>query len=141
MRVTLGALGIAAADFDWYLSDVESNYDGNDFSSEDQWISGVELQRLLDCNDIQFIWAVFSAVPVGHRPAVTTAPCIDGNADYWSGLEVRAQMAEAVFEIACWDGSATILVGLPEEAEARFRAVFPEAESLQSAALRRLGPR
>lgn len=139
MRATLRALGISASDFDWYVSDIETNYCGDDLSSEDQWISGKELRHLLDRNDIQFIWAVFSAVPVGHRPTVSTAPYIEGNPDYWTGSEVRPQLPEAVFEIACWDSSATILVGLPEENEAHFLAVFPEAESLQSAALRRAG--
>jgi len=137
MRATLGALGIAASDFDWYLSDVETNYYGEDLSSEDQWIAGDELHRVLESNDIQFIWAVFSAVPVGHRPPVSTAPYIEVNPGYWTGSEVQPQLPEALFEIACWDSSATILIGLPEVAEARFLAVFPETESLQNAVLRR----
>lgn len=139
MRATLGALGIKASDFDWYLSDLETNYYGDELSSEDQWIAGGELQRLLDRNEIQFIWAVFSAVPVGHRQTVVAAPYIEGNPDYWTGSEVRPQMPGAVFEIACWDSSATILVGLPEAAEARFLAAFPETDSLQNAVLRRAG--
>lgn len=139
MRATLEALGIAASDFDWYLSDLETNYYGDELLSEDQWIAGGELQCLLDRNEIQFIWAVFSAVPVGHRPPVFAAPYIEGNPDYWTGSEVRPQLREALFEIACWDSSATILVGLPESAEARFLAAFPETDSLQNAVLRRAG--
>jgi hypothetical protein len=139
MRATLCALGISAADFDWYLSDVETNYYGDEFSSEDQWMTGGELRHLLDHNDIQFIWAVFSAVPIGYRHNVPAAPHIDGNPDYWSGFEVRPQLSGAIFEIACWDSSATILVGLPAEAEARFLTVFPEAGLLQNAAVQRAG--
>ena len=137
MRATLQALGIAASDFDWYLSDIETNYYGNAFSAQDQWISGHELRCLLERNEIQFIWAVFSAVPVGHRATVLAAPYIEGNPDYWSGYEVRPQLPEAVFEIACWDSSATILVGLPALAEAHFLAVYPETDTLQNAVLRR----
>lgn len=137
MRGTLRALGIAASDFDWYLSDIETNYSGEDFSPQDQWIEGHELHRLLERNEIQFIWAVFSAVPVGHRPTVIAAPYVDGNPDYWAGSEVQPQLPGAVFEIACWDSSATILVGLPAVAEARFLTAFPETETLQSAVPRR----
>lgn len=139
MRATLRALGISASDFDWYLSDVETNYYGDDLAPQDQWITGHELHRLLERNEIQFIWAVFSAVPVGHRPTVLAAPYIEGNPDYWAGSEVRPQLPEAVFEIACWDSSATILVGLPAAAEARFLAAFPETDTLQNAVLRRAG--
>lgn len=139
MRATLQALGIVASDFDWYLSDIETNYCGEDFSPQDQWISGHELHGLLERHDIQFIWAVFSAVPVGHRADVLAAPYIEGNPDYWGGSEVQPQLPGALFEIACWDSSATILVGLPAAAEARFRAVFPEADTLRNAVLRRAG--
>ena len=139
MRATLQALGIAASDFDWYLSDLETNYHGDDFSPQDQWISGHELQRLLERNEIQFIWAVFSAVPVGNRPTVLAAPYIEGNPGFWAGSEVKPQLPGAVFEIACWDSSATILVDLPAEAEARFLAAYPETDTLQNAVLRRAG--
>ncbi|NWF46648.1 hypothetical protein F3K02_15525 [Hydrogenophaga sp. D2P1] len=139
MRATLHALGISASAFDWYLSDIETNYYGEDFSPRDQWITGIELRRLLECNEIQFIWAVFSAVPVGHRHTVLAAPYIEGNPDFWTGSEVRPQLQGAVFEIACWDSSATILVGLPEAAQKRFLAAFPETDSLQNAVLRRVG--
>jgi len=75
------ALGIAASDFDCYLSDVETTYHGEDFAPHDQWISGPELLRLDERNEIQFNWAVFSAVTVGLRPTVLAAPYIEGNQD------------------------------------------------------------
>jgi hypothetical protein len=139
MRSTLQALGISASDFDGYLSDIETNYNGEDFTPHDQWITGDELHRLLERHDIQFIWAVFSAVPVGHRPTILSAPYIEQNPDYWNGSEVQPQLPGAVFEIACWDSSATILLGLPAAAQARFRAVYPETDTLQNAVLRRAG--
>lgn len=139
MRATLHALGISASAFDWYLSDLETNYYGEDLSDEDQWIGGSDLNRVLERNEIQFIWGVFSAVPIGYRSTVADAPYVEGNPDYWTGSEVRPQLPGAIFEIACWDSSGTILVGLPESVEAHFLAAFPEAESLQNAVLRRAG--
>jgi hypothetical protein len=81
MRATMQALGIAASDFDCYLSDVETTHHGEDFAPHDQWISGPELLRLDERNEIQFNWAVFSAVTVGLRPTVLAAPYIEGNQD------------------------------------------------------------
>lgn len=128
------ALKLSASSFDWYVSDVETNYYGDEFKSEDQWLSGVELGRFVATNDVQFIWAVFSAFPIGTRFEVTEPPIVEGNADYWSGREVKPQLSGALFEIAAWDSSATILIGLPGDAEENFKATYPEVKSLASAA-------
>lgn len=129
MRVVLDAAGLRASDFDWYLSDVETNYYGSDFSSDDRWISGVELDVFLKLHTVQFVWAVFSAFPVGYRREIAEAPYVDDNPRYWQGIEVLPQLYDALFEIACWDSSATILIGLPSEAEKRFIGVYPETRS------------
>jgi len=126
----LAALGITASEFDWYVSDIETNYYGTNFSSDDQWINGDDLQEFLERNEVQFICAVFSAVPKGSRPIVDNTPYVDGNPDYWSGKEVEPQLRGALFEIACWDSSATLLVGLPEDALNAFRHVYPDAKPL-----------
>jgi len=115
------ALGISASQYDWYVSDIETNYYATDFSGEDQWISGVELQNFLEKNDVQFISAVFSAFPIGYRCEVEQAPYADGNPIYWNGQEISPQIENAEFEIACWDSSATMLIGLPPELESNFK--------------------
>jgi hypothetical protein len=113
-----------------YVSDVETNYYGADFSNEDRWISGVELEEFLNAHTVQFIWAVFSAFPIGFRREVAEAPYIDDNPLYWQGVEVSPQLSDALFEIVCWDSSATILIGLHPEAERQFASVYPETRSL-----------
>jgi hypothetical protein len=133
MNVVLAALGLRASNFDWYLSDVETNYYGTDFSNDDRWISGVELEEFLKLRTVQFIWAVFSAFPVGYRREISEAPYADGNPRFWQGVEVFPQLNDALFEIVCWDSSATVLVGLPSEAEQRFIGVYPETQSLIAA--------
>jgi hypothetical protein len=134
MRLVFAALGVSAADFDWFVSDIETNYYGTDFTSEDRWIDGEALQNFIDQNEVQFIWAVFSAVPKGVRTAVTKVPYIEGNKDYWNGSEMPPQLPGALFEVACWDSSATILVGLSPELEGNFKRAYSDARSLVSVA-------
>ena len=114
----------------------ETNCSDTKFSQDDRWISGRELQEFLEKNDVQFIWAVFSAVPKGFRFVVEIPPYIYDNPSYWSGQEVLPQLDGALFEIVCWDSSATILVGLPAEAEASFVRAYSDTQPLVSVAQR-----
>ncbi len=132
MRLVFSALGISAADYDWFISDIETNYYGTKFTSEDQWMEGHTLQNFIDQNEVEFIWAVFSAVPEGYRRTVPSAPYIDGNPHFWNGKEMAPQLDGALFEIACWDSSATILVGLPPTLEKNFKLTYSDASSLVS---------
>lgn len=134
MQSVFKALGMRARDYDWFVSDIETNYYGNGFTSKDQWITGEALERFITENTVQFIWAVFSAFPKGTRFPVVAVPTVENYAGYWSEIEVAPQLKEALFEIAAWDSSATILVGLPGEAIERFRNTYPDAKPLISAA-------
>lgn len=133
MKLFFSALGIAASDYDWYLSDVETNFLSRDFTNQDQWIEGCTLERLIDQNEIQFIWAVFSAVPKGIRFVVGSPPDAQ-TTDYWCGVEAAPQLNGALFEIVARDSNATILIGFPAEATERFKQRYPEARSLSSTA-------
>lgn len=127
------AANIAPQNYDWYVSDVETNWTPPEFSPADQWFSGDKLASLLREHDVQFIWAVFSAVPHGFRSSPSFAPYVEGNPTYWSGAEPDPQLAGALFEIACWDSSATILINLPEGAARSFVARYPDTRPLASA--------
>ena len=94
MRLVFQALGLSAADYDWYVSDIEASYYNSEFSAADQWISGEVLHRFLEQNEVQFIWAVFSAVPKGIHASVQDAPYADGNPNYWSGKALTPQQRE-----------------------------------------------
>ncbi|NHQ86177.1 hypothetical protein HA050_08615 [Iodobacter sp. HSC-16F04] len=133
MNSIFRALGFAASNYDWFISDIETNYYGTEFTSEDQWISGDTLECFITENNVQFIWAVFSAFPKETRFPVENPPnALDPG--YWSGTEVTPQLKNALFEIVAWDSSATILIGLPDAAIEKFRAAFPDTKSLISAA-------
>jgi hypothetical protein len=132
MRATLAALGIRARDFDWYVSDIETNWQPEGFTLEDQWMDGDVLDALLAAHELQFTWAVFSAVPKCTRMPIEQPPYVDGNPGYWNGQATAPQLPGALFEIACWDSSGTILVGLPDENIAQFRQVYSDAKPLGS---------
>lgn len=130
MLEVLSALGIRGADYDWYVSDVETN----GYPFEEGWCSGEELESKIAADNIQFIWAVFSAFPRGVRVDVNGAPYVEGNPKYWDGTDPGPQLSGANFEIACWDSSATILIGLTSELAESFKSTYSDAVSLSLAA-------
>ena len=104
-------LGISLSDFDWHIADIVGGWAG---LSDPAWVTGKELKATLAKQDYQFIWAVFSAFPAGTEPSLTDAPYADGNPDFWNGSPSK-QIPNSVFEIVCWDSSATLFIGLPDE--------------------------
>ena len=131
MRQTLADAGINATDFDWYVSDLETNFSVPELGSGDCWLKGAELAGALQRNGLQFIWAVFSAFVPGHgNYAVKTPPVADRNQRYWRPPEVVPELPEAQFEIVCWDSGATLLIGLAENQGKKYLAANPEARSL-----------
>lgn len=133
MGDVFAAAGIVPQDYDWYVSDIETNFTPDGFSSADQWMRGEELASLVQEHEIQFIWAVFSAVPKGFRSTVSAVPYVEGYPDYWNEKDAAPQLDGALFEIACWDSSATILINLPAEAQRRFIAAYSDTRQLSKA--------
>jgi len=133
MRDVFEAANIAPQDYDWYVSDIETNWRPPGFRPDDQWFTGDELAAFLYAHEIQFIWAVFSAVPKGLRPIPAQAPYVEGNPRYWDGTEPEPQLEGALFEIACWDSSETILINLPTQAIDSFASRYPDAKPLATA--------
>jgi hypothetical protein len=130
-RDVFEAANIAPQDYDWYVSDIETNWRPPEFQPEDQWFTGDELAAFLYTYEIQFIWAIFSAVPKGLRPRPVAAPYVEGN---WNGKEPEPQLEGALFEIACWDSSGTILIDLPAQAINSFLTRYPDVKSSLSTA-------
>ena len=135
MKQMFFALGNICEDFDWYISDIETNkYIPGEFDSSNKWITGKELNAILNKYEIQFIWAVFSAFKKGTKQLIEKPPSVEDNPAYWSGKEPDTQIRNAEFELACWDSSALILVGISDEMASKFCKTFPETISLVSAA-------
>jgi elongation factor P hydroxylase len=130
MRKVFEALNLDPSEFDWFLSDIETNYFPPGFNDSDQWLAGDKLRDLIQENEIQFIWGVFSAVPKGTRLEVTQPPFVERKFGYWYGADVRPQLTGALFEIVSWDSSATILIGIPDESATHFISVYSHAHPL-----------
>lgn len=122
-------LRIECRDYDWYVSDIKTN----GHVVKDGWYSGKELEEVVTGKEIQFIWAVFSAVPKNTRFEVPEEPYVEGNPDYWNGSNPKPQLTGALFEIACWDSSATILVGINDSMANSFRSRYPDTKVLEQA--------
>ena len=118
--------------FDWYISDIETNCSPpQTLSTKELFIEGEELKKVISEHDIQFVWAVFSALQKGSRPAFTNAPFADGNPSFWQGSP-KPQMKEALFEIVCWDSSLYLLIGLPDGLGQKFLSKYTDAVDLDS---------
>lgn len=127
---TLRDLGIDARDFDWFLSDAETNRH-DDHDALTGWWTGEEMTALLAPAGLQFIWGVFSAFTPGTRMDVTDPPCADGNASYWrGGQSLRPALPGALFELVCWDSEATLLIGLDERQAQHYVNAHPDARPL-----------
>lgn len=132
MRAVLKAMAVEASSYDWFVSDMEANVPISALIEGDGWLSGEEFAQLL-ADDIQFIWAVFSAVPPGIRFDVSSPPSADRNGRFWRPPDVQPQLQGACFEIVCWDSSATLFVGIsPQQAEC-VTAAYPAAKPLSAA--------
>jgi hypothetical protein len=130
MNEVFSALNIRCKDYDWYVSDIETN----GVPIREGWHTGSELESTIQNNDIQFIWAVFSAFSAGKRVEVNDAPYIYDNPECWNSSNVGPQINEALFEIGCWDSSATILVGITPEMGSNFKSVYSDTTELENAA-------
>ncbi|WP_444946655.1 hypothetical protein ACJJIP_08505 [Microbulbifer sp. VTAC004] len=130
IKEVFSALNISCHDYDWFVSDIETN----DLVISEGWHSGFELEKTITSNDVQFIWAVFSAFPIGTRFAVAEPPYVDGNPNYWNASEPKPQLEKAIFEIACWDSSATILIGINPAMAENFKSIYTDTIELKYAA-------
>jgi hypothetical protein len=133
MRGVFEAANIAPQDYDWYVSDIETNWKPSGFCWEDQWFTGNELATFLHAHEVQFIWAVFSAVPKGFRSTPASAPYVENNPRYRDGTEPGPQIEGALFEIACGDSSGTIVINLPAQTIQSFLTRYPDTKPLATA--------
>lgn len=126
LKAVVGWLEINLADFDWHLANIDANWP----TVEDPiWLSGDALFSKIEEQDYQFYWAVFSVFPKGSEPILCDEVFADGNPDFWCG-KPQKQLKDSLFEIVCWDSSATLFIGLPDELGARLLNNAPGVQDL-----------
>ena len=76
------------------------------------WIEGKELLRLLEKEDFQWIWGVFSAFPKNvllEEVLEYNYPYADGYKGYWEN-PITVQHPLAITEVVAWDGSIILVI-------------------------------
>ena len=119
-------LEISLKDYDWHFSDVTGGWPE---LADPSWVRGDEMASKLKENDHQFIWSVISAFPKGTLPFMSDKPFADGNTEFWEGKPEK-QLKDSLFEIVCWDSSATLFIGLPDDLARRLLANAPGIKDL-----------
>ncbi|EDP97816.1 hypothetical protein U8527_05675 [Kordia algicida OT-1] len=104
-------LEISLDDFDFHFTDVSGGW--SEIKSP-MWITGEDLNLIIKEFDYQFEWAVISVYPKGTTPKLSDKPYADGNPNFWSGSP-KKQLKDSIFEIICWDSTATLFIQLPHE--------------------------
>ena len=123
--------------FNWLVTDYECY--PNDplvdefFSREYCFLSGEELSTLLEQDDFQWIWGVFSAfeqdVPL-EEILKYPVPYADHNPTFWKN-PLTMQHPLAQIEIVAFDSSLTLFLSKEQSYVDRFRHAFPLSEDLR----------
>ncbi|MBQ7345684.1 MAG: hypothetical protein IJW45_06455 [Oscillospiraceae bacterium] len=132
------AIKNAQLDYDWLITDVECNIPTpmEDRCNERgyDWISGSDLTKLVEQDDIQWIWAVLSGFPKGvlledvlkHQPL----PIANGYSGFWENpISIQHPLAEV--EIVPWDSSLTLVISKNEKLVSDFRTAYPKSRDLR----------
>ena len=102
-------------------------------SKEWCWITGKELTKMIETENFQWVWGVFSAFPesVTKDDALKyELPKADGNEKIWKN-PISIQHPLSVMEIIAWDSSMTILISKFDEIVEKLLKSNPLIEDLE----------
>lgn len=102
--------------YNWLITNIECYPLDKEISGildgEYCWIEGKELLRLLQKEDFQWIWGVFSAFPKDvtlKKVLGYNYPYADGYKGFWQN-PIKVQHPLAISEIVAWDGSMILII-------------------------------
>jgi len=123
-------------EYNWLITDYEcypqSEKCSELFNGKDIWISGSELTKMIETEDFQWIWGVFSGFPKGvpkDNVMEFDIPKAEEHEDFWK-VPVSIQHPLADIEIVAWDSSLTLFISKDDELIKLFCEEFPLAENL-----------
>lgn len=103
------------------------------FSKEYAFLSGEALSRLVEEDDFQWVWAVFSAFEKSltlDKILKQPLPYADGNPNFWMNpLTIQHPLAQ--IEIVAFDSTLTLFLANDPVLTNRFLTSFPDSEDLQ----------
>ena len=123
--------------YNWLISDYICNvYPSEciDPKKELAWIDGESLISLVNENDIQFIWAVFSAFPKSvtlQDVLKYRLPFADGN-EAIRDVDIKMQNPLAEIEIIPWDSCLLVIIAQSSNLIRRLKKEYPDAIDLKT---------
>ena len=139
MKQVLVNLDLNNKDYIWLISDIEAYPSNNELEKEINEkgyliLSTKELMSILDEEDFQWIWAVFSAIPSKYTKEEILEkglPYIQPNDPKYNPFEdePKVQHPFAEFEICAWDSSGMFLVSDNEQLLNKFEKEYPLFEN------------
>ena len=97
------------------------------------WLSGVELKRMLQFEDFQWIWGVFSGFPKNitlENVLKFPIPYADGNDVFWKN-PITLQHPLSEIELVAWDSSCTLFISQNDSVIEKILTVYKHAKDLE----------
>lgn len=120
-------------DLDWFYPEHYLDYFENvriagvgDNVASHYWITGENLAKLANDNEVYFIWGVCSAFDQNltiDLDEITEEPYANGNPDFWDE-NPKIQHPQAVVELIFWDSSFILLLSRDSAVSESFRNTF-----------------
>lgn len=138
MNKIFNAIGNEQFNYNWLITNCEC-YPQDDklrelFTKKYVWISGERLTDIVEKEDLQFIWAVFSGFSkkiILEDVLKYDLPFADGYAGFWED-NVGIQHPLADIEIVAWDSSLTLFISRNDKLVQKFRQHFILSEDLSA---------
>lgn len=131
------AINNVQKDYNWLITDCEccpkNEHFCKLFSKDYIFLSGEELTEIIEAEDFQWIWAIFSgfdkSIPL-EEIIKYPLPDADGCGSFWEKNPVKIQHPLASIEIVAFDSCLTLFISEDEKTVSDFRKYFPLSEDL-----------
>jgi hypothetical protein len=129
-------------EFNWLIMEFECNHlpTAADWHNEQKiWITGEELTKIIDDDDIQFIWGeIFGfGKEIDFDTAMKNFRPRSKRRDPINSKNPQIQNSLATFQIICFDGGFTVLLSKDDNLSKLFRSYFKESMDLKESRRKR----
>lgn len=121
--------------YNWLISDYECNNYPSDkipFNKDVVFMEGEKLSDIINDNEIQFIWGVFSGFDrdISESEIIKyPIPFADGNKELWKET-INTQNPLAKIEIVSWDSSLVLVISNDNEVVEKLKKNYSNAKDL-----------
>ena len=135
MNVVLTPIKDDFKKYNWLITDYDCSHYPDpriQYVENHAWISGEDFLGIVERHEIQFIWAVFSAIPKQvplEEVLKYDLPQADGYRGFWENpITIQHPLAE--MEIVPWDSGLVLLIAKEDDCVTRFAKHFPLSRDL-----------